>query len=225
MSALSVSWQRIYNTGTITVSLNYTLQILHIKYSLHSRTLATSSSRPPVQNWTLNCAILVPRSSLFQFSLILVRVRVRVTLRLAVYRQSVRLGAKPLETHSQIFVFQLNTCGHNPYVTSSDERMGLSFTIAAGPRQSIHSQVRVPQDSWPHFTVSDSRLPQPAQVLVFISPKNRVAQLYPRHWVPFPPPITIRRATEEVIRTLLHTLEGQSAMPWCINSRRTEYKT
>jgi hypothetical protein len=39
--------------------------------------------------------------------------------------------------------------------------MGLSFTIAAGPRQCSHSQVRVPLDSWPHFTVSDSRLPQP----------------------------------------------------------------
>jgi hypothetical protein len=31
----------------------------------------------------------------------LARVRVRVTLRLAVYPQSVRLGAKPLETHDQ----------------------------------------------------------------------------------------------------------------------------
>jgi hypothetical protein len=30
--------------------------------------------------------------------------------------------------------------------------MGLSFTIAAGPRQRIHSQVRVPRDTWPHFT-------------------------------------------------------------------------
>jgi hypothetical protein len=44
----------------------------------------------------------------------------------------------------------------------SDERIGLSFTIAAGPRQRIHSQVRVPQDS-SHFTVSDSRLPQPGE--------------------------------------------------------------
>jgi hypothetical protein len=44
--------------------------------------------------------------------------RVRVTLRLAVYRQSVRLGVKPLETHGQNF-FRLNTCGHCPYVTSS----------------------------------------------------------------------------------------------------------
>jgi hypothetical protein len=43
----------------------------------------------------------------------------------------------------------------------SDERMGLSFTIAAGPRQRSRSQVRAPRDSWPHFTVSDSGLLQP----------------------------------------------------------------
>jgi hypothetical protein len=59
------------------------------------------------------------------------------------------------------------------------KRMGLSFTTAAGPRQRIHSQVRAVEDSWRHFTVSDSRLPQPGvQVPVFISPRNRVAQLY-----------------------------------------------
>jgi hypothetical protein len=39
--------------------------------------------------------------------------------------------------------------------------MGLSFIIAAVPRQLSHSRVRVPRDSWPYFTVSDSRLPQP----------------------------------------------------------------
>jgi hypothetical protein len=39
--------------------------------------------------------------------------------------------------------------------------MGLSFTIAAGPRQSNHSRVQVPRDSWPYFTVSDSRFPKP----------------------------------------------------------------
>jgi hypothetical protein len=41
----------------------------------------------------------------------------------------------------------------------SDERKGLSFTITAGPRQPSHSRVRVPCDSRPYFTVSDSRLP------------------------------------------------------------------
>jgi hypothetical protein len=43
--------------------------------------------------------------------------------------------------------------------TLSDERTGLSFTIAAGTRQHSHSRVRVPWDSQPYFTVSDSRLP------------------------------------------------------------------
>jgi hypothetical protein len=42
----------------------------------------------------------------------------------------------------------------------SDERKGLSFTIAAGPRQRNHYRVRVPRDTWPYFTVSDSILPQ-----------------------------------------------------------------
>jgi hypothetical protein len=41
----------------------------------------------------------------------------------------------------------------------SDERTGLSFTIAAGARQHSHSRVRVPWDSRPYFTVSNSKLP------------------------------------------------------------------
>jgi hypothetical protein len=48
-----------------------------------------------------------------------IQVKLGVTLRLAVYRQSVRLSAQPLETHDQSFFFQLNPCGHSPYVTSS----------------------------------------------------------------------------------------------------------
>jgi hypothetical protein len=43
----------------------------------------------------------------------------------------------------------------------SDERTGLPFTFAAGPRQCSHSQVRVQRDSRPYLTVSDSMLPQP----------------------------------------------------------------
>jgi hypothetical protein len=37
------------------------------------------------------------------------------------------------------------------WVTVSDERTGLSFTIVPGPRQHSHSQVRVPRDSCPYF--------------------------------------------------------------------------
>jgi hypothetical protein len=40
----------------------------------------------------------------------------------------------------------------------SDERMDLSFTISAGPRQRSHSRVPGPWDSRPYFTASDSRL-------------------------------------------------------------------
>jgi hypothetical protein len=84
------------------------------------------------------------------------------TLRLELYRQSVRLGDKSLETHDQCFIFSTdNLRSESLWNILSDERMGLSFTTAAGPRQRSHSQVRVPRDSWPHFPVSDSRLPQP----------------------------------------------------------------
>jgi hypothetical protein len=41
------------------------------------------------------------------------------TSRLAANRQSVWLGARPLETHDQRLFFQMNSCGNSPYVTSS----------------------------------------------------------------------------------------------------------
>jgi hypothetical protein len=93
-----------------------------------------------------------------------VRVRVRVTLRLTFYLQSVRLGDKPLDTHDQNFYFPTEhlrlyfLCN-----ILSEERMGLSFAIAPNTRQRSHSQVRVPRDSWLHFTVSDPKLPEPGE--------------------------------------------------------------
>jgi hypothetical protein len=48
-----------------------------------------------------------------------VKVKVKNTLRLAVYRQSVHLGAKLLEDNDQRFFLQLNPCGQSPYVISS----------------------------------------------------------------------------------------------------------
>jgi hypothetical protein len=41
----------------------------------------------------------------------------------------------------------------------SVERTGLLFTFTAGPRQRSLSRVRVPWDSRPYYTVSDSRFP------------------------------------------------------------------
>jgi hypothetical protein len=65
----------------------------------------------------------------------------------------------PPGAHDQIFVTvrQFRVCWSG---ARSLTRAGLSFTIAAGPCQRSHSRVRVPRDSWPYFTISDSRLPQ-----------------------------------------------------------------
>jgi hypothetical protein len=42
---------------------------------------------------------------------------------------------------------------------SFDERTGLSFVYAVAPRQRSLYWVRLPWNSWPYFTLSDSRLP------------------------------------------------------------------
>jgi hypothetical protein len=69
------------------------------------------------------------------------------------------LGIKhPTGAYDQIFISQ-TVAGLLMWGAPSDERTGLSFTIAAGPRQHSHSWVRVPCDARPYFTVSDSRLP------------------------------------------------------------------
>jgi hypothetical protein len=57
------------------------------------------------------------------------------------------------------FNYCLRVAGLMIWGALSDERTGLSFTIAAGPHQRSHFRVRVPQDSWPYFTVSCLRLP------------------------------------------------------------------
>jgi hypothetical protein len=60
---------------------------------------------------------------------------------------------------NQDFYYYQTVAGLLMWGALSDERTGLSFTIAAGPRQRSHSRVRVSWDSRPYFTVSDSRLP------------------------------------------------------------------
>jgi hypothetical protein len=101
-------------------------------------------------------------------------------------RQSLRLGDKQLETHDHRFYFPTE----HPRLWSlynilSDERMSLSFTIAAGPRPRSHSQVRVLRGSRPHFAVSDSRLPQTWRVRspYLYPPGTEWSSYTPRHWV------------------------------------------
>jgi hypothetical protein len=125
--------------------------------------------------------------------------RVGVTLRLAVYRRSVHLGDKPLETHGRKF-FQLNTCGYSPYVTSSLTRelnchlqllLALAVAIILRSKslwthnRNLQSQVR---DS-PNLGARSSYL---------YPPRTRWCSYTPRHLVPFLSPHTARRATVEL---------------------------
>jgi hypothetical protein len=59
-----------------------------------------------------------------------VRVRVTVTSELAVHRQSVHIGAKPLEANDLRFI-QLNSSSHGPYVTPSDEVMNMLGVLSS----------------------------------------------------------------------------------------------
>jgi hypothetical protein len=75
------------------------------------------------------------------------------------FSRPVSFGIKhPSGAYDQIFITvrQLRGCLCGALF---DERTGLSFTIAAGPRQGSHFRVRVPLDSRSHFTLSDSRFP------------------------------------------------------------------
>jgi hypothetical protein len=78
-------------------------------------------------------------SSSYSVGLLLFKVKVKVTLRPAVYRQSVYLGVKPLETHDQRFYFlQLSPCANSPYVTSSLTRRWGSLMNMLGLSSSVH---------------------------------------------------------------------------------------
>jgi hypothetical protein len=89
----------------------------------------------------------------------LLRVESSLILRPTISRP-VCLGIKhPSGAYDKIFVIVGQLRVLLMWGALSDERTGLSFIIAAGPRQRSHSRVRVPWNSLPYFTVSDSRLP------------------------------------------------------------------
>jgi hypothetical protein len=73
------------------------------------------------------------------------------------------------------------------FLLNSDDRMGLSFTIAAGLRQRSHSRVRVPRDSGPSFTVSDSSFPKPGGLgpCIYIPPEHGGSVIPPGTGFPF----------------------------------------
>jgi hypothetical protein len=114
-----------------------------------------------------------------------VDVEVEVNLRLTVSRPVCPGVRRPSGTCDQFFFLleisfrQLLVCYFVvPSLTRGDGSV-IYCTIASGPGS--HSWVEVLQNSRPYFTVSSEIPPKlEGQVPVFISPRKRVAQLYPR---------------------------------------------
>jgi hypothetical protein len=130
--------------------------------------------------------------------MICTRVKVRATLQLAGYRQSVRHGDRPLETHDLFFFSNEHLRPYSSCNILFDMKMILSFAIDAGPRQRSYFQVRVPRDSTT-FYFSDSRFSQLGGpgLRIYIPPGTGWTSCTPRHWVPFSsPPATLRALVE-----------------------------
>jgi hypothetical protein len=87
-------------------------------------------------------------------------VRSKSPLRPAVSRQT-SLGLKPHLGHKTRFLLLPDNCWLLMWNAVSYERASLSFTIDSVPSQRSHFRVFVHRDTWPHFTVSDSKLVRP----------------------------------------------------------------
>jgi hypothetical protein len=142
-------------------SLNYSLQISHIKTFLHSLPY-----RPELS--TELCTTIFHDgfvSFIHGFSATtsydwLLKVKVKVTLRSTVSQSVSKSWCRaPCGAQDQLLltVLQLRFCFL--WGALSDERTGLFFAYTAGPCQRGPSRVRVPWYSGPYFTVSDLRLP------------------------------------------------------------------
>jgi hypothetical protein len=112
----------------------------------------------------------------------LVKIRARVTLRLAIYGQSVLLGDKSLRLTTSKFIFQLNICGYSSYIASSltiGRVYRLQLLLVLASDVTLRSESRRVHD---HILMSQIRgAPNlEGQVPVYISPRNRMARLYPQ---------------------------------------------
>jgi hypothetical protein len=92
------------------------------------------------------------------------------------------LERSPLRPTTRKFIFQLNICGYSPYVTSSLTRewvCRLQLLLVLATLVILGSEFCVTHD---HSLLSQIRYSPnlKGQVPVFISLKNRVAQLYPQ---------------------------------------------
>jgi hypothetical protein len=164
MTSLSVSWQRI---STQKLSLQITMKS-SCHFLFNHLGLPTPSIRIYDDSilhfylqspWFLNlCSVVSLVSSSWVWVWVWVWVWAWV---LYYYRRSVGQSILEYSTRLGLTIrfLLLSAAVLLMWGALSDERTGLSFKIAAGPRQRSHFQVRVPWYSWPYFSVSDSRLP------------------------------------------------------------------
>jgi hypothetical protein len=92
------------------------------------------------------------------------------------------LATNTLKVTTSNFIFQMNTCGYSPYVTSSLTRgwvCRLQLLLALASAFILMSESRGTQD---HILLSQIRnsCNLQDQVPVFVSPRNRVARFYPQ---------------------------------------------
>jgi hypothetical protein len=102
----------------------------------------------------------------------------------------------PSRAQDQIFVKCQTVAGLLIWGALSDERKGLLFTLAAGPRQRSHSRAELVTI----FYCLRFEIPSTwrARSPYLYPPGTMWLSYTPRHWVPFSSPPTARRAAMEV---------------------------
>jgi hypothetical protein len=108
-------------------------------------------------------------------------------------------ATRPLRITTCNFIFQLNTCGYSPLVTSSLTRgwvCRLQLLLVLASTVILRSESRGTHDHILLSQIQDSPNLE-GQVHVFISPPpgRGLPSYTPRHWVPFSSPPTNGRAT------------------------------
>jgi hypothetical protein len=115
---------------------------------------------------------------------------------------------KPLEDHDQRFFFQLNTCFHSPYVTSTLTRGWVCRLQLLVALVSIVILRSVSCGTHDHLLLSQIWDSPNLDCQVTVSPGREWPGYTPSHWVPFSSPSTTRRATVGIFKNSARTSQG-----------------
>jgi hypothetical protein len=110
------------------------------------------------------------------------------------------LATSPLRLTTSNFIFQLNTCGYSPYVTSSLRRgwaCRLQLLLVLSSAVIVRSETRGTMT--PFYCLRFETPPTWRTRFPYLYPTGTDWPGYtPRHWVPFSSPPSIRRVTVEM---------------------------